>query len=143
LIANSLVKICGSSKRLLSQIAQNAMRILILHTNWNHKYPATFSYLLTDKNQIIRQAAAECIKLIMERAASDDGISHHVERGEVLEVMEKAIKKSLGDALGAVRELGKDSFHYLQIIAPGKAAKYNSLTLGCSTLLTRQLRKPS
>jgi hypothetical protein len=39
LMTTSLVKTCGSSKRLLSSLAQNALRIVLTYTSYNPHYP--------------------------------------------------------------------------------------------------------
>lgn len=119
----SLIKVCGSSKRILSSKAQNAIRIIIQFTPWNSHYPNIFYSFLADKNQVVRQASAECVKLIMEKT-SESPVNQILQKSDALEILQKSIKKSLEDAYGTVRELGKDSFYYLQQNFPTHAARF-------------------
>jgi hypothetical protein len=123
LMTTSLIKTCGSSKRLLSSLAQNALRIVLTYTSWNPHYPNIFLQFLADKNQTVRQAAAEAVKHLIEKSVQ---LKTVFDRGDFLDIIIECIRKSLQDALGAVRELGKESYHYLQINFPLKAIKFSN-----------------
>lgn len=84
-----------------------------------------FLALLSDKNQTIRLASVECVKLVMERTVQDQDLKDSLAKGDALSTMEKCVKKALEDAMGTVRELGKDSFHHLQLCWPTRATKYD------------------
>ena len=121
MILIALINLCGSSKKLLSNTGFNAVRISITFLPWNHRFPHILAGLATDKNSLIRQATIECVSLLLMKCENDSNLQNHLERGDLLELLESIIKEALIDASPPVREFGKDALHYLNLIWPQKA----------------------
>ena len=129
MILLALIKVCGSSKKLLSNTGFNAVRVLITFTPWNHRYSHILAGFSTDKNPLIRQVAAECVSLLLMKSERDPSLRSHFDRGDALQQFELTIRKALTDASPPAREFGKDAFHYLNLIWPSHADQLSSANL--------------
>ncbi|KAI8913568.1 clasp N terminal-domain-containing protein, partial [Gorgonomyces haynaldii] len=116
-----LIKVCGSSKRLLQTAGLGALRMLISYTGWNPKVAHLFFNFLSDKNQMVRLASIDAFKLFLEQFYPDPSLRSILDKQEIMDLFQKAIKKSLEDAYAQVRETGKDAYYYYNAGWPDRA----------------------
>ncbi|KAI8927115.1 clasp N terminal-domain-containing protein [Entophlyctis helioformis] len=123
----NLIKISGSSKKLIVSAAVNAIKVLVYTATLQPKYLAHFAAGLADKSQSVRQVAAECLRVLMERLASNAQNRQLAERTGMVDVAEKCLKKSVQDANGAVRDASRDAAFFLKSGWPERYARLVSL----------------
>lgn len=138
MLITGLLRVCGSSKKMISTAALNSLRILVKYTPTNSKYSGIIYNLLGEKNCVVRQAAAECLKIVLEK--NMDSAKHNYGSSEG-ELLEKCILKSLGDADERVRKLGRESIFYYEKSHAERALAYLKDNCRLIDLLDSGIRK--
>ena len=110
----NLFKVASSSKKLIVSAASHAIKAILSIVPFHQKYLQYISSGLSDKSQVLRKVASETLCVAIERILS--GLTHTsaFEKNQILDAVERDIKKGLGDANGAVRESCRDAFHILR-----------------------------
>lgn len=119
-ILAALVKASGSSKKLITGMVMMAIKTVLACTSWHPKSVSIFLSALQEKSATMRLAASEILRLSLERLASDGELSRQAERHNLVEGLEKGIKKALGDADGTIRAFGREAFYFFNLIWPQK-----------------------
>jgi hypothetical protein len=113
-----LLKMAGSSKKMIASLAGNALMICFKYTSWNPKYLVLLNTLIGDKNGFIRLAVTASLRMLCEMASTDDSYKFSIDSKENLDQIGKLCKRSLQDAVESVRDCGKDCFSYINLMWP-------------------------
>ncbi|KAJ2991772.1 suppressor of tub2 mutation [Globomyces sp. JEL0801] len=116
-----LVKLSGSSKKLISVKIIHTTKIFWSFITWQPKHFAVLNTSINDKGPMVRQAAAEMLKLSLEKIHNDATLQTFVEKSNILDILQKMFKRSLVDSEVMVRNLSRDAFYYFNTIWPDMA----------------------
>lgn len=131
IIMQNLVKLCSALKKIAAQNGHTTVDVVIANVTFNIRLLQHIHFASQDKNVQLRLAAAGWIKTLINRQA------HHkstVEHGGGLELLEKSIRKGLGDANPGVREATRGTFWTFFGVWPDRANLYVPPLICCSLL---------
>ncbi|KAJ3177287.1 suppressor of tub2 mutation [Geranomyces variabilis] len=109
-LVSNLIKLTGQAKKVVSTASINAIQKIIRQCGFQPKSLQYFATALSDKNATARSAAAVCVKTVLEEMTHEAEDRAVLERTGSVDVLEKALKKGLQDANGAVRQTCREAF---------------------------------
>ncbi|KAJ5091585.1 hypothetical protein NUU61_006455 [Penicillium alfredii] len=118
IIMQNLIKLCGALKKIAAQSGNATVDAVIGNVSFTTRILQHVHWASVDKNLGLRLFAAGWLKTLISRQA------HHrstVEHGGGLDLVEKSIKKGLGDANPGVREAMRSTFWTFYPVWPDKA----------------------
>lgn len=101
LLMQALLKLSGGTKKIASQQANTTIDTILSNVTYNHRIMQHMWAACQDKNVQPRTYASGWIKTLLKKEANHKS---HIEHTGGCELIEKCIKKGLGDANPAVRE---------------------------------------
>ncbi|KAL2918880.1 suppressor of tub2 mutation [Polyrhizophydium stewartii] len=126
LLVSNLLKAAAASKKLIASAVSHACKAVLLRACDGGAVPAkAMPHLLTaigDKSQSVRLAAAESLRLLVERLVESASASS-APPAAVLDGIDKALRKGLKDAAAPVREACRDSLAHLRAAWPDRAER--------------------
>lgn len=118
LLMQTFVKLSANAKKIASQQANTTVDVIIGRVTYNQRLMQHIWGACQDKNVQPRTYATGWIKTILKKEA---GHKNHVEHTGGVDLIEKCIKKGLGDANPAVREKMRSTFWAFWGIWPARA----------------------
>ncbi|TPX62587.1 hypothetical protein PhCBS80983_g00372 [Powellomyces hirtus] len=115
---SNLLKLTGQAKKVVSTASVDAIQQILRQASFQLRFLQYFLAGLSDKNAIARSAAAVFVKAVLEEMTNDDDKTAVLERSGGVEILDKALKKGLQDANGAVRQTCRDAFGIFQACWP-------------------------
>lgn len=118
IIMQNLIKLCGALKKISAQNGNTTVDAVIGSVTFNIRILQHVHWASQDKNLQLRLFAAGWLQTLIKRQA------HHrstVEHGGGLDLIEKSIKKGLGDANPGVREAVRGTFWTFYSVWPDQA----------------------
>lgn len=141
IIMQNLIKLCGALKKISAQNGNATVDAVIGSVTFNIRILQHVHWAAQDKNVQLRLFAAGWLKTLIKRQA------HHkstVEHGGGLDLIEKSIKKGLGDANPGVREAARGTFWTFYGAWPDRAnAIMGTLDAKSRTLLEKDSSNPN
>ncbi|KAI8587386.1 clasp N terminal-domain-containing protein [Geranomyces variabilis] len=110
MLVSNLIKLTGQAKKVVSTASINAIQKIIRQCGFQPKSLQYFATALSDKNATARAAAAVFVKTVLEEMTHESEDRAVLERTGSVDVLEKALKKGLQDANGAVRQTCREAF---------------------------------
>ncbi|KAG6014798.1 suppressor of tub2 mutation [Claviceps pusilla] len=107
LLMQTLVKLSAGTKKISSQMANVTVQCIISRVTYNHRLMQHIWGASQDKNVQPRTYATEWLKIVLRKEA---GHKSHVEHTGGVDLMEKIIRKGLGDANPGVREKTRSAY---------------------------------
>lgn len=121
IIMQNLIKLCGALKKIAAQNGNTTVDVVIGHVTFNIRILQHVHSASLEKNLQLRLFAAGWIKTLISRQA------HHkstIEHGGGLDLVDKSIRKGLGDANPGVREGARGTFWTFFTVWPERANRY-------------------
>ncbi|KAK4662842.1 suppressor of tub2 mutation [Podospora pseudopauciseta] len=118
ILMQTFIKLAASTKKLASQQANMTVDAIISNVTTTPRIMQHIWFATQDKNVQPRLYACGWLQTILVKEAHH---KHHVEHTGGLEVIEKCIKKGLGDANPGVREKARATFWKFNAIWPVRA----------------------
>ncbi|KAJ5097219.1 Protein stu1 [Penicillium angulare] len=118
IILQNLLKLCSALKKIAAQGGNTTVDVVIANVTFSIRILQHIHWASQDKNVQLRLSATGWLKTLISRQA------HHkstVEHGGGVELIEKSIKKGLGDANPGVRELMRGTFWTFSTVWPDRA----------------------
>lgn len=141
IIMQNLIKLCGALKKISAQNGNATVDAVIGNVTYNIRILQHVHWASQDKNLQLRLFAAGWLQTLIKRQA------HHkstVEHGGGLDLIEKSIKKGLGDANPGVREAVRGTFWTFYGVWPDRAnAIMATLDAKSRTLLEKDSSNPN
>ncbi|KAJ5161565.1 Protein stu1 [Penicillium capsulatum] len=141
IIMQNLMKLCGSLKKIAAQNGNTTVDAVIGNVTFNIRILQHVHWASQDKNLQLRLFAAGWLKTLISRQA------HHkstIEHGGGLDLVEKSIKKGLGDPNPGVREAARATFWNFFTVWPERANRILSdLDAKSRTLLEKDPTNPN
>ncbi|KAJ3153028.1 suppressor of tub2 mutation [Geranomyces michiganensis] len=109
-LVSNLIKLTGQAKKVVSTASINAIQKIIRQCGFQPKTLQYFATALSDKNATARSASAIFVKTVVEEMTHELEDRAVLERTGSVDVLEKALKKGLQDANGAVRQTCREAF---------------------------------
>lgn len=118
LLMQSLVKMTAATKKIASQMANNTIDTIISRVTYTPRLMQHVWNACQDKNVQPRLYVTGWIKTLLKKVA---GHKHHIEHTGGVDLIEKCIKKCLGDANPSVREKSRSTFWAFWAVWPARA----------------------
>ncbi|KAK0745175.1 clasp N terminal-domain-containing protein [Apiosordaria backusii] len=118
ILMQTFIKLAASTKKLASQQANMTVDAIISNATTTPRIMQHVWFAAQDKNVQPRLYASGWLQTILAKEAHH---KHHVEHTGGLDVIEKCIKKGLGDANPGVREKARATFWKFNVIWPARA----------------------
>lgn len=118
IIMQNLMKLCGALKKIAAQNGNATVDVVIGHVTFNIRLLHHVHSAFLEKNLQLRLFAAGWLKTLISRQA------HHkstIEHGGGLDLVDKSIRKGLGDANPGVREAVRGTFWTFSTVWPERA----------------------
>ncbi|KAJ5224765.1 Protein stu1 [Penicillium citrinum] len=118
IMMQNLIKLCGSLKKIAAQNGHATVDAVIGNVTFNIRILQHVHFASQDKNVQLRHYAAGWLRTLISRQ------SHHkstVEHGGGLDLIEKSLRKGLGDANPGVREAVRSTFWVFYSVWPERA----------------------
>ncbi|KAL1915537.1 uncharacterized protein VTP21DRAFT_6661 [Calcarisporiella thermophila] len=107
-ILSNLLKLTSLTKKIVAQAGANAAITLLRSTSYHFKSIQQLWVAMGDKSQQTRLYAMQFIRVVLATHGQQD--AGQIERSGGLELLEKCVKKGLGDANPKVREVTREVF---------------------------------
>lgn len=130
IMMQNLIKLCSSLKKIAAQNGNAAVDAVIGNVTFSIRILQHVHWACQDKNVQLRLFAAGWLRTLINRQAHQKST---VEHGGGLDLIEKSIKKGLGDANPGVREAARSTFWTFYKVWPSQANAYVSLCLHTMT----------
>lgn len=118
LLLQALIKLSAGTKKISSQLADATVDCVIARVTYTPRIMQHITGACQDKNVQPRTYATGWLKTLIHK---EQGHKNHVEHTGGAEMMEKAIRKSLGDANPGVREKMRSTYWTFQAVWPARA----------------------
>ncbi|OQE23822.1 hypothetical protein PENSTE_c008G00202 [Penicillium steckii] len=118
IMMQNLIKLCGSLKKIAAQNGHATVDAVIGNVTFNIRILQHVHFASQDKNVQLRHYAAGWLRTLISRQ------SHHkstVEHGGGLDLIDKSLRKGLGDANPGVRETVRNTFWVFYSVWPERA----------------------
>lgn len=126
IMMQNLVKLCASLKKIAAQNGNAAVDAVIGNVTFSIRILQHVHWACQEKNVQLRLFAAGWLRTLISRQAHQKST---VEHGGGLDLIEKSIKKGLGDANPGVREASRSTFWTFYGVWPSQANAYVSSIL--------------
>lgn len=133
ILLQNLIKLCGGTKKISAQNGNMTVDAILANVTYNVRLLQHIWTACQDKNVQPRTYATVWLKTLITKHA------HHkstLEHGGGLDLLEKCIKKGLGDANPGVRESTRGTFWAFAPLWPQKSDAYVSLSMDSRVCLT-------
>ncbi|KAF3397776.1 Protein stu1 [Penicillium rolfsii] len=141
IIMQNLIKLCGALKKISAQSGNATVDAVLGNVTYNIRLLQHVHWASQDKNLQLRLFAAGWLRTLINRQAHQKST---VEHGGGLDLIEKSIKKGLGDANPAVREAVRSTFWTFYGVWPDRAnAIMATLDAKSRTLLEKDSSNPN
>lgn len=141
LLMQTFVKLTAATKKIASQLANTTVDTIISRVTYNARIMQHIWLACQDKNVQPRLYACGWLKTLLHKEAHH---KNHVEHTGGLDLIEKCIKKGLGDANPSVREKMRATYWTFAGIWPAKAeAIMNALDGTAAKLLQNDPNNPN
>ncbi|KAJ5166969.1 Protein stu1 [Penicillium canariense] len=107
IIMQNLMKLCAALKKISAQYGNATVDVVIGNVSYNIRLLQHVHWASQDKNMQLRLFAAGWLRTLIKRQSHQKST---VEHGGGLDLIEKSIKKGLGDANPGVREAMRSTF---------------------------------
>lgn len=121
IMMQNLVKLCSALKKIAAQNGNAALDAVIGNVTFTTRILQHVYWASVDKNVQLRLYAAGWLRTLIRRQARQKST---VEHGGGLDLLEKSIKKGLGDANPGVREALRSTFWTFYGVWPDRANAY-------------------
>lgn len=121
LLMQTFIKLSGATKKIASQQANVCIDTIIGRVTYTNRIMVHVAGACTDKNVLPRMYATEWLKTLLKKEAHHKS---HIEHNGGLDLIEKSMKKGLGDANPGVREKMRATFWTFYGIWPARAEAY-------------------
>lgn len=121
IIMQNLMKVCAALKKISAQNGNVSVDAVISNVTFTNRLLQHAHWASVDKNLQLRLFAAGWLRTLISRQSRQKST---VEHGGGLELVEKSIKKGLGDANPSVREAMRSTFWMFHNVWPDKADAY-------------------
>jgi CLIP-associating protein 1/2 len=121
LLMQTLVKLCAGTKKISSQMANVTVDTIISRASYNQRLMQHIWGASQDKNVQPRTYATGWLKTVLKKEA---GHKTHIEHTGGVDLMEKCLRKGLGDANPGVREKTRSAFWAFWSVFPSRADAY-------------------
>ncbi|KAJ5082505.1 Protein stu1 [Penicillium argentinense] len=118
IMMQNLIKLCGSLKKIAAQNGQTTVDAVIGNVTFNIRILQHVHWASQDKNLQLRLCAAGWLRTLISRQAHQKSTLEH---GGGLDLIEKSLKKGLGDANPGVREANRSTFWTFFGVWPDRA----------------------
>ncbi|KAG5939874.1 suppressor of tub2 mutation [Claviceps sorghi] len=118
LLMQTLVKLSAGTKKISSQMANVTVQRIISRVTYNQRLMHHIWSASQDKNVQPRTYATDWLKIVLQKEA---GHKSHVEHTGGVDLMEKIIRKGLGDANPGVRERTRSAYWTFWGVWPARA----------------------
>ena len=118
IIMQNLMKLCSALKKIAAQNGNATVDAVIGSVTFNTRILQHIHWASQDKNLQLRLFAAGWLRTLISRQSHQKST---VEHGGGLELIEKSIKKGLGDANPGVREAARSTFWTFFSVWPDRA----------------------
>lgn len=118
LLMQTFIKLAAGTKKISSQLANQTVDIMISRVSYNQRIMQHMLAACQDKNVQPRTYVSGWLKTILKKESAHKS---HLEHSGGLDVIEKCIRKGLGDANPAVREQTRSTFWVYWGIWPQRA----------------------
>lgn len=118
ILLQSLIKLCGGTKKISSQMGNETVDIIIGRVTYTARIMQHIWLACQDKNVQPRTYATGWLKTLLKKEANHKS---HLEHAGGLEVIEKCVKRGLTDANPGVREKMRGTYWTLHQMWPQKA----------------------
>ena len=118
IIMQNLVKLCGSLKKIAAQNGNTTVDTVIGNVTFNIRILQHVHWATQEKNLQLRLYAAGWLRTLINRQAHQKST---VEHGGGLDLVDKSIRRGLGDANPGVREAMRGTFWSFYTVWPEKA----------------------
>ncbi|KHN94226.1 HEAT repeat containing protein [Metarhizium album ARSEF 1941] len=118
LLMQTLVKLSAGTKKISSQMANVTVNTIISRVTYNQRLMQHIWGASQDKNVQPRTYATGWLKTVLKKEA---GHKSHIEHTGGVDLMEKCIRKGLGDANPGVREKTRSAFWAFWGVFPARA----------------------
>ena len=119
LLMQTLLKLCAATKKISSQLANSTIEIILTKASYSNRLLQHVCSASQDKNVQPRLYATAWLKTIMIK---EEQHKAHIENTGGVELIEKSIKKGLGDANPGVREKMRATYWTYAKIWPARGA---------------------
>ncbi|KAJ5620704.1 hypothetical protein N7510_004688 [Penicillium lagena] len=141
IILQNLMKVCAALKKISAQNGNLSVDAVISNVTFTNRLLQHVHWASVDKNLQLRLFAAGWLRTLISRQSRQKST---VEHGGGLELVEKSIKKGLGDANPSVREAMRSTFWMFHNVWPDKAdAIMSTLDLKSRNLLEKDPSNPN
>lgn len=118
ILLQNLIKLCCGTKKISSQQGNVTVNIIVSNVTYNVRIMQHIWAACQDKNVQPRNYASGWLKTILKKEGHHKS---HLEHTGGLDLIEKCIKKGLGDANPGVREAMRSTYWAFALIWPSKA----------------------
>lgn len=118
ILLQNFIKMCSATKHIAAQNGNTTVEVLLSHLSYNVRILHHILLATQDKNQQPRSFASSWLQIILGQHAQHKA---QIEHAGGLELIEKCIKKGLGDANPKVREGMREAHWAFAKIWPDKA----------------------
>ncbi|KAK8051924.1 protein STU1 [Apiospora rasikravindrae] len=118
LLMQTFIKLCAATKKIMSQLANACVDTIIGRTTYNARIMQHVWSACQDKNVQPRTYTTGWLKTLINKESHH---KHHLEHSGGLELIEKCIKKGLGDANPGVREQMRATYWLFATVWPARA----------------------
>lgn len=126
LLMQTLIKLSAGTKKISSQLASTTVDIILGRVSYSSRLMQHVWGACQDKNVQPRSYASGWLKTLIKKEARHKS---HVEHTGGLDLMEKCIRKGLGDANPSVRERMRSTFWAFHGVWPQRADAYVPVSL--------------
>ncbi|CEO59004.1 hypothetical protein PMG11_03694 [Penicillium brasilianum] len=141
IIMQNLIKLCGALKKISAQSGNATVDTVLGNVTYNVRLLQHVHWASQDKNLQLRLFAAGWLRTLINRQAHQRST---IEHGGGLDLIEKSIKKGLGDANPGVREAVRSTFWTFYGVWPDRAnAIMATLDAKSRTLLEKDSSNPN
>ncbi|GLI73994.1 suppressor of tub2 mutation [Penicillium ochrochloron] len=141
IIMQNLIKLCAALKKISAQNGNATVDTVLGNVTYNIRLLQHVHWASQDKNLQLRLFAAGWLRTLINRQAHQKST---VEHGGGLDLIDKSIKKGLGDANPAVREAVRSTFWTFYGVWPDRAnAIMATLDAKSRTLLEKDSSNPN
>ncbi|KAF3391841.1 hypothetical protein DPV78_010384 [Talaromyces pinophilus] len=141
LLLQNMIKLCAGMKKISAQNGNATVDAIIQNVTYVPRILQHLSFACQDKNVQPRLFAAGWLKTLLKKQARHKS---SIEHGGGLELVEKCIKKCLGDPNPGVRESMRGTFWTFYQIWPDRAEEImSSLDAKSKTLLEKDPHNPN
>ncbi|KAH6659791.1 HEAT repeat-containing protein [Truncatella angustata] len=120
LLMQTFIKLAAATKKIASQQANTTVDTIIGRTTYNARIMQHMWGACQDKNVQPRTYAADWLKTLINKESHHKS---HIEHAGGLDLLEKCIKKGLGDANPGVRERMRGTYWLFATVWPAQAEK--------------------